>query len=154
AAAILVSRNDATTRAAVQRYVAVTHLGGAGVWIAMLALAAPGEVSATIVAIAALIGFGTKAGLVPLHSWLPDAHPVAPAPFSALMSGVMVKVALYGLIRVELEWLGPAPRWLGFALLAIGAVSAIGGVMWALLQQDLKRLLAYSTIENVGVIVV
>ncbi|WP_053226491.1 proton-conducting transporter transmembrane domain-containing protein [Solirubrobacter soli] len=156
AAAILVAHNDAPTRSAVQRYVAITHLGGAGVWIALLVLAAPGPLSAaatTVVAIAALIGFGTKAGLVPLHSWLPRAHPVAPAPFSALMSGVMVKVALYGLIRVELEWLGPAPRWLGFALLAGGVVSALGGVVWALLQQDLKRLLAYSTIENVGVIV-
>ncbi|HEX6024072.1 MAG TPA: proton-conducting transporter membrane subunit [Solirubrobacter sp.] len=154
AAAILTLRRDAEVRSAVQAYVAITHLGGAGVWIAMLGLAAPGSVSATVMAVAALIGFGTKAGLVPLHSWLPRAHPVAPAPFSALMSGLMVKVALYGLIRVEFEWLGVAPsQWLGFALLAVGLLSALGGVLWALMQQDLKRLLAYSTIENVGIVV-
>jgi hydrogenase-4 component B len=157
AAAILVVRRDAAVRSAVQTYIAITHLGGAGVWIALLALAAPGPLSAggqTLVAIAALIGFGTKAGLVPLHSWLPRAHPVAPAPFSALMSGLMVKVALYGLIRVQFEWLGPPPRWLGLTLLVVGLASALGGVLWALVQHDLKRLLAYSTIENVGVIVV
>jgi hydrogenase-4 component B len=155
AAAILANRRDAPVRAAVQRYVAITHLGGAGVWIALLALAAPGPVgpgTRTVVAVAALVGFGTKAGLVPLHSWLPQAHPVAPAPYSALMSGVMVKVAVYGLIRVEFDWLGAPPRWLGFALLATGVLSALGGAVWALLQHDLKRLLAYSTIENVGVI--
>ena len=135
---------------------AITHLGGAGVWLALLALAAPGALGAgaqTLVALAALIGFGTKAGLVPLHTWLPLAHPVAPAPFSALMSGMMVKVALYGLIRVEFEWLGAPPRWLGLTLLAAGLLSALGGVLWALFQQDLKRLLAYSTIENVGIAV-
>jgi hydrogenase-4 component B len=118
----------------------------------MLALAA-GSGSQTLVAIAALIGFGTKAGLVPAHAWLPRAHPVAPAPFSALMSGLMVKVALYGLIRVQFEWLGTPPRWLGVTLLALGLASALGGVLGALMQRDLKRLLAYSTIENVGVIV-
>jgi hydrogenase-4 component B len=156
AAAILVLRRDATVRSAVYAYIAITHLGGAGVWIALLALAAPGELGATgqtLVAIAALVGFGTKAGLVPLHSWLPRAHPVAPAPFSALMSGLMVKVALYGLIRVEFEWLGTPPRWLGLTLLATGLVSALGGVIWALMQSELKRLLAFSSIENVGIIV-
>jgi hydrogenase-4 component B len=156
AAAILVLRRDAGVRSAVQAYVAITHLGGAGVWLALLALAAPGTLGATgqtLVAIAALIGFGTKAGLVPLHSWLPRAHPVAPAPFSALMSGMMVKVALYGLIRVEFEWLGTPPRWLGVALLAVGLLSALGGALWALLQRELKSLLAYSTIENVGIAV-
>jgi formate hydrogenlyase subunit 3/multisubunit Na+/H+ antiporter MnhD subunit len=156
AAAILVLRRDADVRSAVYAYIAITHLGGAGVWIALLVLAAPGELSAaaqTLVAIAALIGFGTKAGLVPLHSWLPRAHPVAPAPFSALMSGLMVKVALYGLIRVEFEWLGTPPRWLGLTLLAAGLVSALGGVIWALMQSELKRLLAFSSIENVGIVV-
>ncbi|MDA0163737.1 proton-conducting transporter membrane subunit [Solirubrobacter ginsenosidimutans] len=156
AAAMLVTRRDAQVRAAVQTYVAVTHLGGAGVWIALLALAAPGPLGAgaqTVVAVAALIGFGTKAGLVPLHTWLPHAHPVAPAPFSALMSGMLVKVALYGLIRVEFEWLGTPPRWLGFALLGAGLLSALVGVVSAIVQQDLKRLLAYSTIENVGIAV-
>ena len=98
------------------------------------------------------IGFGTKAGFIPLHAWLPRAHPVAPAHLSALMSGMMIKVALYGLIRVEFQWLGATPRWLGLALLAIGLTSSLGGVLWALVQHELKRLLAYHSIENVGII--
>ncbi len=164
AAAIIATRRDAPVRAAVFAYLAITHLGGAGVWIAMLtlaqhgaigdpaALAAAGAGTQTLVAVAALVGFGTKAGLVPLHSWLPRAHPVAPAHLSALMSGVMIKVALYGLIRVEFEWLGATPRWLGITLLALGLLSALGGVLWALVQHDLKRLLAFHSIENVGII--
>ncbi len=122
AAAILVARRDERVRSAVYAYLAITHLGGAGVWIALLALAHYGAIGdpaslaaqgtgvQTLVAIAALIGFGTKAGFIPLHSWLPRAHPVAPAPLSALMSGMMIKVAIYGLIRVEFEWLGATPR--------------------------------------------
>jgi len=165
AAAIIASRRDEAVRAAVFAYLAITHLGGAGVWIALLslahhgaigdpaALAAQGAAAQTVVAVAALIGFGTKAGLVPLHSWLPRAHPVAPAHLSALMSGVMIKVALYGLIRVEFQWLGETPRWLGLSLLAVGLASALGGVLWALVQHDLKRLLAFHSIENVGIIV-
>jgi hydrogenase-4 component B len=161
AAAILVARRDADVRAAVQAYLAITHLGGAGVWVALLTLADHGAIGGvvvlgtgvqTLVAIAALIGFGTKAGLIPLHSWLPRAHPVAPAHLSALMSGLMLKVALYGLIRVEFEWLGATLRWLGIALLAAGLLSALGGVLWALMQRELKRLLAYSSIENVGIV--
>jgi hydrogenase-4 component B len=164
AAAIVAARRDGPVRAAVFYYLAVTHIGGAGVWIALLALAhygaigdpaalaAAGGGAQTLVAIAALIGFGTKAGLIPLHSWLPRAHPVAPAHLSALMSGVMIKVALYGLIRVEFEWLGATPRWLGITLLAIGLLSALGGVLWALVQHDLKRLLAFHSIENVGIV--
>jgi hydrogenase-4 component B len=156
AAAILVLRRDAHVRSAVQAYLAITHLGGAGVWIALLALADRPDFTAggagTLVAIAALIGFGTKAGLVPLHPWLPRAHPVAPAHLSALMSGMMIKVALYGLIRIELERLGATPRWLGFALLAAGLASAVGGAVWALVQGELKRLLAFSTIENAGIV--
>jgi hydrogenase-4 component B len=164
AAAILVARRDAQVRAAVFSYLAITHLGGAGVWVALLvaadhgaigdpaALAAAGSGTQALVAIAALVGFGTKAGLVPLHSWLPRAHPVAPAHLSALMSGVMIKVALYGLIRVEFEWLGATPRWLGITLLVLGLASALGGVLWALVQHDLKRLLAFHSIENVGII--
>jgi hydrogenase-4 component B len=161
AAAILVARRDAPVRSAVQAYLAITHLGGAGVWVALLTLAEHGAIGGgvalgagaqTLVAVAALIGFGTKAGLIPLHSWLPRAHPVAPAHLSALMSGLMLKVALYGLIRVEFEWLGAAPRWLGIVLLAAGLLSALGGVLWALMQRELKRLLAYSSIENVGIV--
>jgi len=164
AAAILLARRDRAVRSAVYSYLAITHLGGAGVWIALIALAyhgaigdpsalvAAGTGAQTLVAIAALIGFGTKAGFIPLHSWLPRAHPVAPAHLSALMSGMMIKVALYGLIRVEFQWLGATPRWLGLALLAIGLVSCLGGVLWALVQHDLKPLLAYHSIENVGII--
>lgn len=164
AAAIIAARRDDAVRAAVFYYLAVTHLGGAGVWVALLTLAGHGAIgdpaalasagggAQTLVAIAALVGFGTKAGLIPLHSWLPRAHPVAPAHLSALMSGVMIKVALYGLIRVEFEWLGATPRWLGITLLAVGLLSALGGVLWALVQHDLKRLLAYHSIENVGIV--
>lgn len=164
AAAILVARRDAVARSAVFAYVAITHVAGAGVWIALLvladagaigdpaALAARGSATQALVAVAALVGFGTKAGVVPLHTWLPRAHPVAPAHLSALMSGLMVKVALYGLIRVLFEWLGATPRWLGIALLVLGLLSALGGVLWAIVQHDLKRVLAYSTIENVGVV--
>jgi hydrogenase-4 component B len=157
AAAILVARRDRAVRRAVFVYLAITHLGGAGVWIALLTLAHEGALGAgdgprTLVLVAALVGFGTKAGLMPLHSWLPRAHPVAPSHISALMSGVMIKVALYGVIRVLLEWAAPAPAWVGFALLGVGALSALGGVLYALVQHELKRLLAFHSIENVGII--
>ena len=102
--------------------------------------------------VAAIVGFGTKAGLMPLHSWLPRAHPVAPAHLSALMSGVMIKVALYGLVRVLFEWAAPAPEWSGLLVLGIGLLSALGGVLYALFQHDLKRLLAFHSIENVGIV--
>jgi hydrogenase-4 component B len=91
--------------------------------------------------------------VMPLHVWLPRAHPIAPAPLSALMSGVMIKVALYGLVRVLVEWLGVLPVWIGVLVLAVGALSAVGGVVYALFQHDLKRLLALHSIENVGIIV-
>ncbi|MGD9734671.1 MAG: proton-conducting transporter membrane subunit [Solirubrobacterales bacterium] len=164
AAAILLRRHDAGVRHAVFVYLAVTHLGGAGVWICILALAHygaladPGALAShgggvqALVLVAALIGFGTKAGLMPLHAWLPRAHPVAPSHVSALMSGVMIKVALYGLIRVLFEWAAPAPLWIGLAVVALGLVSALGGVLYALVQHDLKRLLAFSSIENVGIV--
>jgi hydrogenase-4 component B len=160
AAAILVDRRDEAVRRAVFVYLAITHLGGAGVWVAMLILAHEGALGGSldapglqaVVAIAAIIGFGTKAGLMPLHSWLPRAHPVAPAHISALMSGVMIKVALYGLIRVLFEWAGPVPLWVGIVLLALGLLSSLGGVLYALVQHELKQLLAFHSIENVGII--
>jgi hydrogenase-4 component B len=152
AAAILVARPERAVRRAVFVYLAITHLGGTGVWVAMLTLANEGEGPSTLVLVAALIGFGTKAGLMPLHSWLPRAHPVAPSHISALMSGVMIKVALYGLIRVLFEWAAPAPEWIGFVVLGVGALSAVGGVLYALVQHELKRLLAFHSIENVGII--
>lgn len=109
---------------------------------------------ATIAFLLAFFGFGMKAGIVPLHVWLPQAHPVAPSHISALMSGVMLKVAIYGLIRFSLNLLGVANlhwQW-GLMMLSIGSLSALFGILYALMQQDLKRLLAYSSVENVGVI--
>ena len=105
-----------------------------------------------VIAVAAIVGFGTKAGLMPMHAWLPRAHPIAPAYISALMSGVMVAVAAYGLIRVLVDWLGPAPSWVGATVLVLGGLSALGGITYALFQRDLKRLLAYSTVEHLGVV--
>jgi hydrogenase-4 component B len=100
----------------------------------------------------ALIGFGAKAGLVPLHVWLPEAHPAAPSPVSALMSGVMLKTALYGMIRVSFDLLGDPVWWWGLAPLVLGLFSALYGVVFAAAQTDMKRLLAYSSIENIGII--
>lgn len=102
--------------------------------------------------ILALVGFGSKAGLVPLHVWLPLAHPAAPSHVSALMSGAMIKLGVYGLLRVALDLLGGGPPWWGAVILGVGAVSALLGVLYALMEQDLKRLLAYSSIDNVGII--
>ncbi len=164
AVAILVRNSDAQVRSAVYVYLAVTHIGGVGVWISVLVLADAGALSdpgslaeqgawlQALVICAAIVGFGTKAGLMPMHAWLPRAHPVAPAFLSALMSGVMIKVAIYGLIRVLFEWAAPAPAWSGVALLAIGLLSCLAGVVYALLQRELKRLLAFSSIENVGIV--
>ncbi len=99
----------------------------------------------------ALAGFGTKAGFWPVHIWLPDAHPAAPSHVSALMSGVMIKMGIYGLLRT-LTFLGPPPAWWGAIVIAIGAVSGVAGVLHALAQHDLKRLLAYHSVENIGII--
>ena len=107
----------------------------------------------TLVFLMALIGFGTKAGIVPLHVWLPYAHPAAPSHISALMSGVMIKTAIYALVRVYFDFLGGQfPWWWGFVVLVIGAVSALLGVMYALMEHDLKSLLAYHSVENIGII--
>jgi hydrogenase-4 component B len=100
----------------------------------------------------AVLGFGAKAGLVPLHVWLPEAHPAAPSPVSALMSGVMLKTAIYGVLRVSLDLLHQPQWWWGAALLALGLFSALYGVVFAAVQTDMKRLLAYSSIENIGII--
>jgi hydrogenase-4 component B len=99
-----------------------------------------------------LLGFGLKAGIVPLHIWLPVAHPVAPSNVSALMSGVIIKTGIYGLARVFFEFLGTPPQWWGVTVLTIGVVSAVLGVLYALMEHDLKRLLAYHSIENIGII--
>jgi len=107
---------------------------------------------ATICFILALIGFGTKAGIMPFHVWLPEAHPAAPSHVSALMSGIMIKTGIYGLVRV-LTFLGTPPLWWGWLLLAAGIVSGVLGVLFALAQHDLKRLLAYHSVENIGIII-
>ena len=100
----------------------------------------------------ALFGFGAKAGLVPLHVWLPEAHPAAPSPVSALMSGVMLKTAVYGVLRVTFDLLGQPVWWWGVVALAVGLFTALYGVVFAAAQSDMKRLLAYSSIENLGII--
>ncbi len=102
--------------------------------------------------ILALIGFGMKAGLVPIHVWLPEAHPAAPSHISALMSGVMLKIALYGLIRFCFDLLGNVQWQWGITLMILGAISALGGILYAMMQSNLKRLLAYSSVENIGII--
>jgi formate hydrogenlyase subunit 3/multisubunit Na+/H+ antiporter MnhD subunit len=112
----------------------------------------PETAVAASVLIVALIGAGSKAGLVPLHVWLPLAHPAAPSHVSALMSGVMTKVAIYGFIRIVFDLLGPTQWWAGTLVLALGGITALLGVLHALMERDLKRLLAYSTVENVGIV--
>ncbi len=165
AAVILVAhQEDRHARQSVFTYLAVTHLGGVGTWVAVLLLAragaigSPGVIHAgsglqAVVVVAALVGLGTKAGVMPLHVWLPRAHPIAPAPVSALMSGVMIKIGIYLMVRVLVDWAGPLPVWLGILVLATGALSAVGGVTYALFEHDLKRLLAMHSIENIGIIV-
>lgn len=108
---------------------------------------------AGIMFILAVIGFGTKAGFMPLHVWLPYAHPAAPSHVSAVMSGVMIKTGIYGLVRA-ITILGPPPAWWGWLLIGIGAVSGVLGVLFALAQHDLKRLLAYHSVENIGIITI
>jgi hydrogenase-4 component B len=102
----------------------------------------------------ALVGAGSKAGLVPLHAWLPLAHPAAPSHVSGLMSGVMTKVAIYGFVRIVFDLLGPPEWWWSMVVLGIGGPSAALGVLYALMQRDIKRVLAYSTIENIGIVFV
>jgi hydrogenase-4 component B len=100
-----------------------------------------------------LVGFGTKAGMIPLHIWLPAAHPAAPSNVSALMSGVMIKTAIFGILRFVLGYLG-AEVWWGAALLLLGAVSAVLGVAYAMMEHNIKRLLAFHSIENIGIILI
>lgn len=118
-----------------------------------LAAASPALDARAVAAILllALFGFGFKAGCVPLHFWLPPAHAAAPSHVSALMSGIVIKTGIYGLLRVLLM-LGGAPAWWGWLVLMIGAASAVLGVLWALAQHDIKRLLAYHSVENIGII--
>jgi hydrogenase-4 component B len=100
----------------------------------------------------AVVGFGMKAGVIPFHTWLPRAHPAAPSNVSALMSGVMIKTGIYGFLRIAVDVLGQGPEWWGLAVVAMGAVSSIFGVLYALMEHDMKRLLAYHSVENIGII--
>ncbi|GIW03517.1 MAG: hydrogenase 4 subunit B [Thermomicrobiales bacterium] len=149
-------------------YAVMTHVGTGALVIALLLLARHagsfqfsaiatssgtlGQAERSIIFLLALVGFGTKAGLIPLHIWLPRAHPAAPSHVSAVMSGVMVKTALYGLLRLVLELAGPPAPWWGSVLVLAGAASAVLGILYALMERDLKRILAYSTVEHVGIL--
>jgi hydrogenase-4 component B len=147
-------------------YLVATHLGSAALLVLFVvmagqggsfdfdsfgAMAQAGRSTISLAFVLALVGFGTKAGFMPLHIWLPEAHPVAPSHVSALMSGVMIKMGIYGLLRTIL-FLGPPEPWWGWTLIAVGAVGAVLGILLALAQHNLKRLLAYSSVENVGLI--
>jgi len=114
--------------------------------------AAAGGGLAAVALVLVLVGAGSKAGIVPLHVWLPLAHPAAPSHVSALMSGVMTKVAVYGFVRVAFDLLGAPLWWWGALVALIGGITAVMGVLHALMEHDLKRLLAYHTVENIGII--
>lgn len=160
---------DAQTRHGAWMYLIATHLGTAfGVLPVFAAFAAQAgstsfstfagafdqsQVTACIALFfLGLLGFGTKAGLVPMHVWLPAAHPVAPSPVSALMSAVVIKTGVYGMLRVG-TWLPPLPRGCALAVVVIAIVTGVMGILYALVQRQYKRLLAYSSIENIGIIV-
>ena len=147
-------------------YLLVAHIGAIGILLCFGVLQAnTGDYSfanmraqhltpfwASVAFLLALFGFGAKAGILPLHVWLPEAHPAAPSPVSALMSGVMLKTAIYGLLRVTFDLLPAQLWWWGVMLLALGLASALFGVVFAAVQVDMKRLLAYSSIENIGLV--
>jgi len=165
---VLIDGHDGERRGNVFTYLLMMHAGAAAVFAAFMVFlphsaglgfaalrtAAPLLTPAARSAIFLLgfIGFGTKAGIVPLHLWLPKAHPIAPSPVSALMSGVMLKTAIYGLVRLSFDFLGTGPAWWGYLILAAGAVSGVLGVLYAIAEHDLKRLLAYHSVENIGII--
>lgn len=157
---------NATNRRAAFLYLLMAHIGGLAILLGFGVLASFGHGFifdamreaqlpfswASIAFTLAFIGFGMKAGLLPLHAWLPEAHPAAPSHISALMSGVMLKVAVYGFIRFIFDLLGEFHWQWGVSVLAIGSISALMGVLYALMQHDLKRILAYSSVENIGII--
>ncbi|HYP68084.1 MAG TPA: hydrogenase 4 subunit B [Thiobacillaceae bacterium] len=156
----------ASNRHAAFLYLLLAHVGALVILLAFGVLAAFGgglafeqmraaqltPLWATLAFLFAFLGFGTKAGMVPLHVWLPDAHPVAPSHISAMMSGAMLKMGIYGIVRVSFDLIGEV-RWeWGVLVLVVGTASALLGVLYALMQHDLKRLLAYHSIENIGII--
>ncbi len=161
------TKNPESARAGLL-YAVMTHIGTAFIMAAFMVMYfATGSLEFTaikaglsgagglrsVIFVLALTGFGTKAGIIPLHTWLPRAHPAAPSNVSALMSGVMIKSGIYGILLVSLDILGGQPTlWWGVAVLSAGAVSSVMGIMHALMERDIKRLLAYSSVENVGII--
>ncbi|MBL8416221.1 MAG: hydrogenase 4 subunit B [Propionivibrio sp.] len=160
-------RHDEIRRAG-YLYLLVAHVGAVGILLSFGVMAgSAGDYTfdamrdfptlgiwPTIAFLLALFGFGAKAGLLPLHVWLPEAHPAAPSPVSAMMSGVMLKTAIYGLLRVSFDLLHAQLWWWGALLLLLGLASAIFGAIFSTVQTDMKRLLAYSSIENIGLIFV
>jgi hydrogenase-4 component B len=165
---VMTYHHDADNRRAGYIYIVMASFGTLALLLAFGLLAGPGGSYAFadmrgaeaadwhrgLVLGLVLLGAGSKAGLVPLHVWLPLAHPAAPSHVSALMSGAMTKVAIYGFIRIVFDLLGPPVWWWGSVVLVLGSVTAVLGVLYAVMQRDLKRLLAYSTVENVGIIFV
>ena len=165
---VVFEHQDSQVRRAGFIYIVMTHIGTAFIAIAFLLLYKEtgsfnfaeypslaytfSPTIKTVIFMLVTLGFGTKAGIVPLHIWLPKAHPAAPSNVSALMSGVMLKTAIYGFIRIAIDVLGVGPVWWGGLILIIGAVSAVLGVMYALMEHDIKRLLAYHSVENIGII--
>src|SRR6266567_6324050 len=165
---VIFDDRQASVRHAAWTYLAATHLGTVFLLVLFVlvgGLAGTSDFSgyaavfqdhptlASGVFLLAVVGFGSKAGIVPAHVWLPEAHPVAPSHASALMSGAMIKVGIYGLVRL-LTMLGTPPAWWGWFLIAAGASSGVLGVLFALAQHDLKRLLAYHSVENIGIILI
>lgn len=162
---VMFESEQESVRRAGWTYLIATHIGTAFLLVLFALLGQQGDTldfagfslagaSSGLAAVAfllAVVGFGTKAGFMPLHVWLPEAHPAAPSHVSAVMSGVMIKTGIYGLVRI-LTFLGTPPPWWGWTLVGIGAVSGIVGVLFALAQHDLKRLLAYHSVENIGII--
>ncbi|NKJ08212.1 hydrogenase 4 subunit B [Rhizobium sp. SG741] len=167
-ALVMAHHHDASNRKAGYIYIVMASFGTLALFIAFGLLAGPAgdygfaairisehpPLTAGLVLVLLLLGAGSKAGLAPLHVWLPLAHPAAPSHVSALMSGVMTKVAVYAFIRVVFDLLGMQVWWSGIIVLIIGSGTAVLGILQALMESDLKRLLAYSTIENIGLIFV
>lgn len=163
---VTANHRSAETRRAGYLYLLIAHLGALAILLCFGVLQADtGDYSfdnmrvqslspfwASVAFLLALAGFGAKAGILPLHVWLPEAHPAAPSPVSALMSGVMLKTAVYGFLRIVYDLLPDLLWWWGVLALALGLATAVLGVVFAAVQSDMKRLLAWSSVENIGLI--
>lgn len=168
AALILIEGDSPERQRNVFIYLLMMHVGAAAVAAAFfiflpyshgldflaIRAGAPAMSSAVriVIFLTAFVGFGAKAGVIPFHLWLPRAHPIAPSPVSALMSGIMLKTAVYGFVRFAFDFLGGGPWWGGYVVLPVAAVTGLLGILYAIAENDLKRLLAYSSVENIGII--